>query len=276
MYLFDTLPQRPPVLDPDHEFAAVGDILTDFVLIMFLKLLLSNSPQNRNWLPMQEWPYDPTTTIDEPSIPANRHFPCPFYIYNPEKHLKCFTRVDLIAIKDVKQHLWNAHQIQPYCPTCGETFTITADSETHIRNRSCSPRGIPRPEGINLQQMQQLAQRAEDQISEDLQWLAIWKITFPGAEIPEFTHPSRTIEFVVCGFRDYWSSRGETVIYDFLEEKGLRNNNSDTEDEQRNLLALHTLILDQAIDRLVENFKNEDDKTISTKTEEVLASLQSS
>ncbi|KAI0885144.1 uncharacterized protein GGS22DRAFT_162879 [Annulohypoxylon maeteangense] len=278
MYLFDTPPQQPPTLDPDHEFMKIKDPITTFVLKQFLEFRIASDSKKggRSWSKMRRWSDDKVEDEEmvvnaETPIPIQRHYACPFYIYNPEKHLTCLTRVNLVEIKDIKQHLWNAHRLLPYCPTCGETFTTTGNSDIHIRRRSCSPRGIPRPEGISLQQMQQLARRAEAWMSEDLQWLSIWEIVFPGAELPDFTHPSRTVESIVCQFQDYWSSHGEKVISDFLEEKGFAAYK--LPDEEQNLVALRSIILDQVIDRLVESFEHDNDSTISTKTEKVLASL---
>ncbi|KAI1215035.1 uncharacterized protein F4807DRAFT_405607 [Annulohypoxylon truncatum] len=284
MYLFDTPLQQPPTLDPDHEFVKIRESTTTFALKTFLEFRLSGDSQNelnevRNrfrmrWRSKDVAKDDPALIVGESPIPVKRHFPCPFYIDNPSKHLECLTRANLTEIKNVKQHLWNAHRLLPYCPTCNEIFTTTGNSDAHIRSRSCSPRGVPRPEGISLQQMQQLARRAETWMSEDLQWLSLWEIVFPGAELPDFTHPSRTVEFMVCQFQDYWASQGERVISDFLEEKGIQDHKLLY--GERNLVALRAIVLDQVVDRLVESFEHDDDSTITTKTEQVLASLRHS
>ncbi|KAI0897855.1 hypothetical protein F4806DRAFT_460234 [Annulohypoxylon nitens] len=280
MDLFDEPLQQVSTLDPCHDFAIIGDSIVAYSQKMFLELQLSNQIESdsRRWGIKHQTKdmtkNESTDVIDEHAIPIRRHFACPFYIRNPERHLKCFTTADLLDIKDVKKHLWNTHRLQPYCPTCGETFATTTKSDTHIRSRLCNRRDVPRPEGISLQQMQQLARRAEVWMSEDLQWLCLWEIVFPGAEWPNFTYPSRTVEFIVCRFRDYWSCQGETIIYDFLQEKGFHDDNLGG--EKPNLVALHALILHQAIDHLVEAFENDDDYTPSTKVEEVLASLQCS
>ncbi|KAI2473857.1 hypothetical protein F4781DRAFT_379142 [Annulohypoxylon bovei var. microspora] len=280
MYLFDIPLRRPPTLDPSHELAIIEDDITTFALKIFLGFQLGGDSQNRgrSWSRMSRQfedmeQDDPAALIAESHIHTKRRFPCPFYISNPKKHLMCFMRFSLIEIKDVKQHLWFAHRLQPYCPTCGEIFTTTKSSDTHIRRRSCSSRELPQPEGISLQQMQQLARRADVRMSEDLQWSSLWKIVFPGAALPDFTHPSRTVEFIVCQFRDYWSSNGERAISDFLEEKGFRDYKPR---DERSLVALHATVLDRVIDRLVESFEHDDDNTISTKTQQILASLRNS
>ncbi|KAI1462296.1 hypothetical protein F4805DRAFT_410101 [Annulohypoxylon moriforme] len=277
MYLFDNSLRQSPTSDPGPEFAKISDSIVTFALKGFLEFRLRSNSQNggRYWSKMRGQPDDMVKNnpaiVDELPIPIKRHFPCPFYICNPEKHLACLTRVILTEIRDVKQHLWDAHRLQPYCPVCGETFATTGNSSNHIRRRSCIPREVSRPEGISLQQMQQLARRAEAWMSEDLQWLCIWEIVFPGTELPDFTHPSRTEEIMVCRFQDYWSSHGEQIIFDFLKDKGIHDDR--LRDEERSLASSHNIILNRVIDRLVEGFKHSDDSTISTKTEQVLASL---
>ncbi|KAI1096768.1 hypothetical protein F5B19DRAFT_434429 [Rostrohypoxylon terebratum] len=283
MDLFDKPLQPISTLDSRHDLAMIGGSIAAYSQKMFLELQLSNRSTNnsRDWPTFQDKSkgraqHEPTDIIDESPIPTQQRFACPFYYRDRQKHLQCLTRADLLNIKDVKQHLWYTHRLQPYCPTCGESFATTAKSDAHIRSRSCDPQNIPRPEGISLPQMQELARRAEVWMSEDLQWLSLWEIVFPGAELPDITYPSRTVEFIVCQFRDYWSTRGngETIIYEFLRERGFHEEN--LRDEKHTLEALQALILNQSIDHLVEAFTNVGDNTISAKVEEVLASLQCS
>ncbi|OTA61253.1 hypothetical protein K449DRAFT_383366 [Hypoxylon sp. EC38] len=284
MYLFDTPMQHPPTLEPDYEFANKVAELTAHALESFLvqarlgKLqesrLRSRSRGSIRVKPYQRRDANSEQLTDEvhrdtirltPGTPPKRHFACPFYKRSPNQHRMCLTKANLREIKDVKQHLWNAHRLPPYCPTCGEVFSTTGISDDHIRRRSCNPRGVPCPEGINLQQMQQLARRAEDWVPEHLQWLSIWEIVFPGADLPDPTYPLSAMESGICSFRDYWSSYGEHIVSDFLEEKGLRDYK--LKDEERSLAALHATVLDQVIDRLVEKFKHEDDCAMSEETD---------
>ena len=130
---------------------------------------------------------------------------------------------------------------------------------------------MPLPEGITVQQMQQLARRAEPWMRKELQWLSLWAIVFPGVDLPAITYPSNAIESMVCLFRDYWSHHGEKIVSDFLEEKELRS--YELRDEERGLTALYFTVLHEAIDRLVESFKQEDYNTVPEKIEQVLASL---
>ncbi|OTB07852.1 hypothetical protein M426DRAFT_317743 [Hypoxylon sp. CI-4A] len=292
MYLFDIATQPPPVLDSGHVFITITDELTTTTLEKFLsevwlcygslseeekvvklreQLRVHNkcniNPEHKN-----ENCRDPTP-LSVPSISLGRHFACPLYVYNPEKHFKCFTRANLVDIKDVKQHLWNAHQLPPYCPICCEVFTSMIDCNDHIWRRSCSPRGTPHPDGITMQQMQQLARRTDVRMSTDLQWLSIWEIVFPSAGFPTVDYPSSTMEYMVCLFQDYWLTQGEKIATDFLEDKGFRNYKS--QGEEHNCEALHITVLHRVIDRLVEGLKYDNtSNTDSGKAEQVFASLR--
>ncbi|KAI1376655.1 hypothetical protein F4677DRAFT_417560 [Hypoxylon crocopeplum] len=285
MYLFDIAMQQPLVLDPDHEFAKAVDELTISTLRKFLpEVLLGHDPHkpDKNWFKAKKGVVayqkgeicenDRNVVIGEPHPRMKRHFACPFYIHNSERHMMCLTRANLRGINDVKQHLWNAHRLPHYCPTCREIFTTTRSCDDHIRCRSCSPREISRPEGISVEQMQQLARRAEAWMPEELQWLSLWAIVFPGADLPTVTYPSRVVESVVCLFHDFWLSYGGKIISDFLEEKDLRT--YELQDEEPSLTALHTVILHRVIDRLVADFKDGDDATAPGKVEQIIASLR--
>ncbi|KAI1776211.1 hypothetical protein F4818DRAFT_457677 [Hypoxylon cercidicola] len=270
MYLFDIPKQQPPDPYPNHKFA---DQLTVFALHYFLpELLLKAGPcgvvrssprsrreSKRNKRDMYVWGGDE----------ANMQFACPFYVRDPEKYLSCLTRSALQEITEVKQHLWEAHRLPRYCPTCREIFTTTRSCDSHIRSRSCSPQDIPRPEGITIEQMQQLARRAGSQLSAKQQWLSLWAIVFPGADFPDAKYPSRAVEFAVCLFRGYWSSNGEKVMLDFIEKSVC---DYELLDEGGSFAALHAAVLHQTIDRLVEYFGREDYDGMFAKAERILAS----
>ncbi|KAI1395963.1 hypothetical protein F4819DRAFT_476882 [Hypoxylon fuscum] len=291
MYLFDVPMHQFPALDPNHEFAKIIDELIVSTLERFLPtILLGDSPNQRE----RSWPKakkrvgtyhtrnmnlgqmmgekNRHAILDKHPMSMKQYFPCPFYMSNPEKHINCLIRANLRDIKDVKQHLWNTHQLPPYCPTCREIFSTTRSCNNHIRGQSCSPRTIPRPDGITTEQMQQLARRAEIWVPRELQWLSLWTIVFPSADILAVEYPSCVVELVICRFRDYWSRYGEKIISDFLKEKDLCN--YELRDEERSLAALHATVLRQVIDRLVGIFKYEDRNSMSAKVEQVLASLR--
>lgn len=70
---------------------------------------------------------------------------------------------------------------------------------------------------------------------------------------------------MACSFRDYWSSFGEKIISDYLEEKELRD--YELRNEGRSLTALYFTVLHEVNDHLIESFKHEDYSTVSEKAE---------
>ncbi|KAI1165331.1 hypothetical protein F5B18DRAFT_611584 [Nemania serpens] len=203
---------------------------------------------------------DPDTIIVAPPRPATyQHLACPFYVRDKESHRSCLTRADLRDIVQVKRHLCTAHRQPPYCPVCRETFVSTAVCDRHIRAVSCAPSNRPRPSGITVVQMQQLARRADAWASRELQWLSIWEIVFPGAALPllsSSTGPALAVyltgeaEAVVCQLRDFWSSEGTRIVSDFIAGKEPRGLPS-SPDRDRRGKALGSVVLDRVVDRLV-------------------------
>ncbi|KAI1391059.1 uncharacterized protein F4822DRAFT_395320 [Hypoxylon trugodes] len=291
MYLFDIPMRLLPVLDINHKLEKELSKLIVSTLDIFLSEIWSASDQlheegrsrsqiGNSFRTFYGHDGDVEQSLSQNQrsdilgkslIPLGHHIPCPFYMSNREKHIGCLTRAHLRDIQDVKQHLWNTHQLTPYCPSCGQIFDTMKICNNHIRCRICSPLGVPRPDGITAEQMQQLARRAEPWMSTDLQWLSVWAIVFPRASLPGVTYPSSAIEYLVCLFRDYWSSHGERIMSNFLGRRGLRAYG--LQDEERDLEALHIAVLHRVIDHLVEDFKYEDDGTVSSRIERVLASL---
>ncbi|KAI1479709.1 hypothetical protein F4774DRAFT_113944 [Daldinia eschscholtzii] len=185
-----------------------------------------------------------------------RRFACPFYLHRPVDHMTCLTRVDLQAIKDVKKHVWNSHRLPPYCPICGGIFPTTSSCDTHIRYMNCTPQEFVKPEGITIQQAQQLAQPTDARMHVDLQWLSIWAVVFPGEPYPTGTYPSGSMESAVCAFRSYWADNGKRIVSSFLEERGLHRYN--LPDEKHSFKALCRTVLNRVVDYLVESFAHDD------------------
>ncbi|KAJ2992710.1 hypothetical protein NUW58_g2073 [Xylaria curta] len=171
-------------------------------------------------------------------LPMNSHFPCPFYIRQKEKYRSCSTWTDPLDMRGLKRHLETKHCQPLYCPTCHTTFISSRDWEEHIRRHSCTPSDKPRPEGISILQIQQLAQQ------ESSQWLSIWEIVFPGVEPPSLAFPSNGAETTVRVLRDFWLAEGDQIVSNFLAKKRLRGG-------ERSPVTLGPLVLGLVIDRLV-------------------------
>ncbi|KAI0428514.1 hypothetical protein F5Y09DRAFT_312865 [Xylaria sp. FL1042] len=182
--------------------------------------------------------------IGLPSL-TKSHLPCPFYVRQKQKYRSCLTRVDLREIRDLTQHLESEHRQPLYCPTCYDTFVSATDWEEHIRRRSCVSSNKPRPEGVTVLQIQELARRDEHCVSQELQWLLIWEIVFPGAKSPSPAFPSGGVEIMVWMVRDFWSAEGDKIMSNFLTKKQLY-------DDQISSGTLGPLVLNLVIDQLVE------------------------
>ncbi|KAI0849960.1 hypothetical protein F5Y00DRAFT_234308 [Daldinia vernicosa] len=253
---FESTSQEPLVLVPDHPLARVVDELKLSALKEFyLEENRSETFPQRNLGVEQRADNSRGSILRDAQFPLKRQFACPFYRWDPIRHMSCFTRLSLRGIADVKRHLWNAHKLPPYCPMCGKTFPTVARCDGHIRRRNCVLRELPTPEGITIQQVQQLVQPTDAGTPEELQWLSIWTIVFPGADLPAVTYPSGVVESTVCQFRDYWAYNGERLVSDFLEAKGLHNYN--LQDEDHSFAALCITVLYQATDYLVESLSHE-------------------
>lgn len=269
MDLFDYSAETEEPLDPDHAFAKVVSPLRDHCLSV-LRTRIQNDREgwarattNRSrrkrvkfegtetWMEA-DWSGridgEETILIKTPR-PVRGSFACPFYIREPSQHQACLTRTDIRSIRDVKQHLWTAHRRPSYCPVCLEIFSTAAACDEHIRNRSCDLNTTAAPEGLTQQQMQQLARRLDPWSLEESQWYSIWRIVFPGNELPSFPYLSGKTESLVLSVRELWAEEGQRLISDFLEGQGLQG--YDVSDEERSLKALHSLILNQMIDQLV-------------------------
>ncbi|KAI4862109.1 hypothetical protein F4820DRAFT_37596 [Hypoxylon rubiginosum] len=274
MYLFDMSMQQPLDLGPNYQFT---NELTMFTLRKFIpEILLRIGPHRgaRSSTKSKKGSrtHERTMNLGATSLPPMQNYlACPFYVRNPEKYLSCLTRSSLREIKELKQHLWNAHQLPRYCPTCREIFTTSRECDTHVRRRSCSIQDIPRPEGITIEQMQQLARRTDTRVSDRQQWKSLWAIVFPGTDLREVDYSSRAVELVVCLFRDYWSINGEKVMNDFL---GKNRRACELVDEERSFTPLYAAVLHQTIDSLVEYFRHEDYNGMFGKAERILASLR--
>lgn len=212
----------------------------------------------------RELPGDEDTIMVD--APGSRSLACPFYLHDKERHSRCLTRVDLGTIRDLKRHLWTAHRQPYYCPTCGITFARASTRDEHIKARACSPQQWKgTPQGLSEGQLQLLAKRCRSSTSEVDQWFKIWHLIFPETDTPSSSPPRvpRTpylagkFEFAVCVARGYWAREGKQVIADFLEERSLRD--YEVPDEERNLSALYQIVLDNVIDRLLQQLRDEED-----------------
>ncbi|KAI0197949.1 hypothetical protein F4808DRAFT_437673 [Astrocystis sublimbata] len=192
---------------------------------------------------------DNTVVVSTPTF-RTHHLSCPFYIHQKESHLSCLTRADIRGIRDLKRHLYTAHEQPQYCPICYDTFTSVKEWESHVRLRACQPSIGSRPEGMSVTQMQRLARRADSWVSRDLQWLLIWEIVFPGIKLPPYPLHFDEDEAAVWLLRDYWSAEGDRIVGDFLVHQRQQHTSSQM-DGKPSEKVLKALVLNHMIDQLI-------------------------
>ncbi|KAI0415041.1 hypothetical protein F5X98DRAFT_233083 [Xylaria grammica] len=184
-----------------------------------------------------------TVVVGSPSL-THFHLACPFYVSQKDKYNSCLTRSDLRGFEDLDRHLWTCHRQPSYCPTCHDIFSSAGDWEEHIRRRSCTSLGKPRPDGISVLQVQQLARGGDPRLSREDQWLLIWDIVFPGIRPPSLVFPRDGAEAVVWAVRDFWSAEGDQLVSDFQHQRQQHYGES-------NPTTLGSLALNLVIDQLV-------------------------
>ncbi len=187
---------------------------------------------------------------DELNTPG---FACPYYRLDPDRYISCLKTCDLRTIKAVKQHLWNVHRQEPYCPTCRKTFNVAVERNKHIRNRACKDQPNKALEGITDGQRQLLAVREGADLRAEERWLRIWDIAFPKLRRPGSASLQTDMERAVRSTRVFWDREGQGVVADFLRPRGLLC--LDLPDEERSLSRLHESILKDLIDAQVACYR---------------------
>ena len=275
-YIFDTRPSSTPALDPGHEFALVKTELTDHVIRLLhsqVKHLAKRSKKessisrkrkrrtaekNRAYEEVKNcFESDSDAAhVDELSKSTSRTiFACPFYLHDRKRHRGCLkSAAELRDIKAVEKHVWHAHRQPPYCPICHCVFrtALQRDEHIHAGGPGCKKEfRQPIPEGISVAQVEQLAKRPRLRQPKESLWFGVWDIIFPGEDRPRkpFLNSCGQLEAAVCRLNAFWFREGNTIITEFLREKGLRDYG--LKDEERNVAALHTFTLHHLTDELL-------------------------
>ncbi|KAF9872993.1 hypothetical protein CkaCkLH20_09503 [Colletotrichum karsti] len=119
-----------------------------------------------------------------PKKPKNdiaRILACPYFRYDPVKHVDCLFKYTLTTTSYVKQHLHRYHACPDfYCPTCGAAFETQLEGDSHIRARLCLENGFRGfPDCLSADQVVQLQSKDGRRLPEAERWHNIWKICFP-------------------------------------------------------------------------------------------------
>lgn len=165
------------------------------------------------------------------------------------------------GIPDLMQHLWDAHLQQPYCPICHATFSTTKSCDEHVRIRQCSRRSATWTKGITHGQMQplieveQLSEELYAWVTQDVQWLLVWCVLFPGEELLLRPYLSTKFESLICAVRHFWWDNGQGITLDFLKKRNLPCRMVPV--EEHSLLAVLQAVLGRMLDQLVKGHARE-------------------
>ncbi|KAJ3474959.1 hypothetical protein NLG97_g9629 [Lecanicillium saksenae] len=124
------------------------------------------------------------------------NFACPFYKFDPTRHLQLCQNLPLKSYKDVKNHLINRHKCPEfYCPTCWRCWEAD-DLErclSHIRERRCAeePELEPEPEFLLPQELHSLMNLDVGRLSDEKKWYRMWELLFVGHQAPSSPYIDR-------------------------------------------------------------------------------------
>jgi hypothetical protein len=131
------------------------------------------------------------------------------------------SRLHLLRIRDVKQHLNRRHYHTGHCAVCGFELEDAQRRDDHLRNNSTCrpPPGRAAVEGVTESQRMALARRSNRALDEQSQWFSIWKILFPDAPCPSspYLPVSTRLGDVLNVFNDYWEAHRETLVAEAVQ-----------------------------------------------------------
>ncbi|KAJ2895488.1 hypothetical protein MKZ38_006426 [Zalerion maritima] len=127
---------------------------------------------------------------EDPSIPCR--FACPFYKHDKRKYQTQHSCVwsGYETVHRVKEHLYRRHLARRFrCLRCGEDMKTHENlCEHHQSAVPCTPTALSLEEGVTVAQEQELRSRRRRKISEPEKWVEMYKILFPGEDIPSPYH----------------------------------------------------------------------------------------
>ena len=220
----DDLTEKPPILEPNHEFRGSIPEIVQLALCKFAA-----------------WKVDPRTR------PLAPRFACPLSLVKPNRCRRCFTRCELLTLRDLQKHL-TAHRLPLYCPVCYMEFSGASDRDEHIVQRNCELRDQPPTyEGISEEKLR-LISNVPASLPAVKAWYAIWDILYPETSLPSSPWLPGEVGLQISLARDFWAETGQLIVSGFLESKNKLS--WDMPDEERSLAALYSLVLDHLIDEI--------------------------
>lgn len=120
-----------------------------------------------------------------PHFDKSRTLACPFFKKDPRRHWDCanFKAKDS-KISHVKQHIYRKHTRPHFCAICGTEFEDPRLCDEHMRAGCLSPRAFLAPDGITIQQRNELSHRSISKLDVESQWNVMFDIVCPGSVRP--------------------------------------------------------------------------------------------
>ncbi|KAI0850327.1 hypothetical protein F5Y00DRAFT_268461 [Daldinia vernicosa] len=187
--------------------------------------------------------------LDRPVEVQPTFWACPFSKWKPLSYCKCRQYI-LKDISRVKQHLRRYHERPPYCPVCWEVFREEDGFESHIQDRSCSPRPKPDLEGITTTQQKQLERRSDKQLSKPEQWYAIYTILFPGQPHPDSPYLESDLSSELLLLQKFIATDGLEIV----ERKAREHIPPDLMPLEDEVLAYSQALFQQAIPEILQRY----------------------
>ncbi|KAK4182652.1 hypothetical protein QBC35DRAFT_509586 [Podospora australis] len=112
---------------------------------------------------------------------------CPCHLVNPTRNQACLDD-NLETSEDLQEHLIARHGPGNYCPVCSDTFPSATEMRSHIMARTCELKPLDIEHSGVMIPSEVLDRvwgwRSDGLMSEEERWPEIWKIVFPGIEVP--------------------------------------------------------------------------------------------
>ncbi len=130
------------------------------------------------------------------NLEGGRLLACPFFKFNPIRHMECMLRNRLKDLPFVVQHVLRSHELQPiHCLVCGEAFRSHDECDSHTKTGSCERRAFEYP-GLTQDQQAEL-RKPRRHLNEEQRWFAVWDIAFPGSPQPDSPYVGSEVEEIL-------------------------------------------------------------------------------
>ncbi|KAI0122041.1 hypothetical protein F4814DRAFT_407421 [Daldinia grandis] len=187
--------------------------------------------------------------LDRPIDVQPIFWACPFSKWKPLSYRKCCQYI-LKDISRVKQHLRRYHERPPYCPVCWEVFREEEGFESHIQDRTCSPRPKTDLEGVTTAQQKQLERRSDKQLSKPEQWYAIYTILFPDQPHPDSPYLESDLSAEILLLQKFIATDGLEIV----ERKAREHIPLSLMPQEDEVLAYSQTLFQQAIPEILQRY----------------------